>query len=138
MEAKSAYTDKVLVDDAKHGVYRMLRSYKDRNSLGERVEIEFSKCTNPHTKHSMPRMWHKNGWTDSELESWWHIDTFVYRDDAWETCYGGYNPTIKRAQGRKGPQIDFDWVLEATLENLAKLTREIERRAFGKAGDKHA
>lgn len=130
METKRGYEDKVLVDDPKHGVYRMLRAYEGRNGRGERVEVEFMKCTNPHTRHSMPRMWHENGWTDEELETWWHVDTYAYKDDGWPTCHGGYNPTTKKAEGRPGAALDFAWVLPATRENLELIASEFERRAF--------
>lgn len=126
------YTDKVLVDDERSGAYRMQRTYDGCNAKGERLVLEFTKGINPHTKGCLPKLWLKEGFTDHELESWWIVSTYVYQG---KDCYGRYNPTVKHSQGWPSSVLDFDWVLEATQENLEKLAREVERRMFNAEGE---
>ena len=115
-----AYTDSQL------GGKRFLRTYEGTNSKGERIEAEFMVGENPHTAHSLPRLWHENGHTGRELETWWGVRVYCYDENG--VCREKYNPTAKK--GGAGYVLDFGWVLEATPENLRKLSDEIARRAF--------
>lgn len=120
MKKTTAYTDSRW--SGKH----FLRTYEGTNGKGERIEAEFTICENPHTTHSLPRLWHENGYTDRELETWWSVAVYCYDENG--VCRAKYNPTAKK--GGAGYVLDFDWVLEATPENLGKLSDEITRRAF--------
>ena len=56
---------------------------------GERIGVEFTACTNDGSKHSLPNIWHKAGYTPAPLPSYWAVD--VYATDA-AGCWGLYNP----------------------------------------------
>ena len=43
------------------------------------------------------------------------------------SCYGRYGFTKTSEDGLR-PVIDFDWIFEATAENLEKLVKEMLRR----------
>lgn len=96
--------------------------FEDRNQLGEKILVEFSYCENSGSVHSLPNMWYKSGRIDRVLENYWSISTFA--TDKNGMCLGRYNPQHKKFK------IDFEWMLEATEENAAKLLREVEKRAF--------
>lgn len=105
---------------------------EEQTPKGERLVVELCVNENPGgDKSSIPALWHKHGYTPTELSDWWSVQTYVY--DAEGNCYGRYNPTIKREEARS--VIDFDWMLPATEANREKILREIERRAFGEGGE---
>lgn len=91
------------------------------NKLNENILVEVSICENDGSKYALPKLWKKNGWMDHELKTWIHL--MVYVTDPSGLCHGKYNPT------EKAGKINFQWVLEATPENLEKLLTEVERRA---------
>lgn len=93
---------------------------------GERIDVEFTACTNDGSKHSLPNIWHKAGYTHAPLPSYWAVD--VYATDA-AGCWGRYNPTTKLHESGKRLVLDFDWVLPATPANRNKILAEIIRRA---------
>lgn len=93
---------------------------------GERIGVEFTACTNDGSKHSLPNIWHKAGYTPAPLPSYWCVD--VYATDA-AGCWGRYNPTEKRSPTEPLMVLDFDWVLPATPANREKILAEIIRRA---------
>lgn len=103
-----------------------------KNRNGEYIVISASLCINPGGRNSLPYLWHKNGHTAKELHSYWSIDTYVHQDDG--SCVRGYDPTIKKSEFGKRFQLDFDWVLPATAENLGKILSEIIRQ-FRAAGE---
>lgn len=102
--------------------------FKEKNQLGEKILVEFSYCENSGSAHSLPNMWYKNGYIDRVLENYWSISTFVTELNG--MCRGRYNPQEKKSEDGKRLVIDFDWMLEATEENAAKLLKEVEKRAF--------
>lgn len=91
------------------------------NKLNENILVEVSICENDGSKYALPKLWKKNGWMDHELKTWIHL--MVYVTDPSGLCHGKYNPT------EKAGKINFQWMLEATPENLEKLLTEVERRA---------
>lgn len=103
--------------------HRFLITYDQPNSKGEQVAIELMLCSGDDSKHSLPYLWYKNGFTDHILKSYWYIETYVTKADG--SCWGIYNP-----QDVKG-KLDFDWMLDGTEENKEKILREFERRAYG-------
>ena len=104
------------------------RMWADLTPRGERLEATFYAMHNYHSRYDPPHIWAKEGCTARELDTWWKVD--VYATDRDGNCWGRYDPTAKRDPGHKGAVIDFDWIMEATPENLEKISREIERRAF--------
>lgn len=102
--------------------------FKERNQLGEKILVEFSYCENSGSAHSLPNMWYKNGHIDKVLDNYWGINVFATAEN--NLCRGRYNPQEKKSEDGKRLVIDFDWMLEATEENAAKLLKEVEKRAF--------
>lgn len=105
---------------------RTLYELEGTTPRGERIGVEFTACTNDGSKHSLPNIWHKAGYTPAPLPSYWAVD--VYATDA-AGCWGRYNPTEKRHPTEPQMVLDFDWVLPATPANRHKILAEIIRRA---------
>ena len=99
--------------------------YPTRNKKGERLVIEVNCCYNTKTKRSLPVLWFKNGWTDKLILNYWSVRHYVYDKDG--NCYGKYD-FVKLSEDGKSRVIDFDWIFEATTENLEKLVKESLRR----------
>lgn len=93
------------------------------NSKGERVLIDLVKTENGYSDSSLLHVWYKKGYTETELPSCWSMKVYVYTKDG--NCIGKYNPTIIPGQCK----INFEWVLEATMENAQKLIAECQRLA---------
>ena len=109
---------------AKRAERRILITFNDKTSLNETVAVEACRCvTEGNSPASLPHLWKKHGFKNYVMPSCWFIDT--YATDETGLCLGKYNPTHK-----KDHKLNFDWVLEATPENLVKILEEIERRAF--------
>ncbi len=109
--------------------------YETQNVKGETLVVNIQKVSHDLTyKKSLMNLWVKNGWLPKALESFWSIDTYV--TDTEGNCYSRYNPqTIWYQQfDSKGKVIqnrniiNFEWILEATLENYEKIVAEVERR----------
>lgn len=115
-----AYTDEQMAPT------RFFRDFTEKNGKGETLTVEFIVSENCHKSYSLPRLWFKKGWTDHELETYWSVNTYAYSEDG--SCRGLYNPTEKDEGTRH--VIDFEWLFEATPENLEKLTEEIARRFY--------
>ena len=107
---------------------RWFVTFEERNKKGEEIVIEFSRCTNPGGKNSLPYLWKKNGFINRILENWWSVQVYVTDKD--DRCRGAYDPTGKLSDDGKRIVINFEWMLEATEENAKKLFEEIKKRAF--------
>lgn len=105
---------------------RTLYELEGTTTRGEYIAVEFTACTNDGSKHSLPAIWHKAGYTAEVLPSYWAVD--VCATDA-AGCWGRYNPTTKLHESGKRLVLDFDWMLPATNENREKILAEIIRRA---------
>lgn len=92
------------------------------NGKGERICVEVSTSFNPGGKSSMPRQWHKLGYTPTELQTWWSIQ--VYVTDADGICFGKYNPQVTPRKNT----INFKWMKEATPGNLRNILKEVSRQ----------
>lgn len=98
-------------------------TFTERNDIDEKIVVEISKCIteNPNNKKCLPYLWWKSGYTDHILSSYWSINTYIYNDDG--DCIGKYNPQVQ------GNRINFEWMLEATEENLQRILEEVYRHA---------
>lgn len=101
--------------------------FEDQNAKGEKISIEFVRCTDSDYKRSLPKLWKKKGYIDRVLKTYWSID--VMATDKKGT-WGRYNPQVKLSEDDKRQIINFEWMFEATPENKKKLIEEVERLAF--------
>ena len=117
----------------KYGEYTYSYKFEGTNSLGETLEVDIAKCTDPGGKKSLPALWYKAGYASKRLLTWWSVTTYVTSPDG--CCRRDYNPqTIFKEKMHNNriigcqPCINFEWLLEATEENKKKLLNEVERR----------
>jgi len=102
---------------------RWLYKFKDKTKEGETLTVEVSIVTNPKVRNSLTELWHKNKYTSKILDNFWFITVFTENESG---SYRKYNPIIKE----KDNKINFDWILEATEENLNSILNEIIRLAY--------
>jgi len=95
--------------------------FTEPNAKGEKMVLEVFKNKDIDSKNSIPKLWHKKGYTNKVLEEYWSIQTYV--KDTEGNSFGRYNPQNKPNKC----EINFDWILEATDENLQKLINEVYR-----------
>lgn len=101
------------------------RTYTEQVDGGELViEIRTAKA-DPKSKADLMSMWVKRGCLPEFINEYLVVDTYFYDESG--RCWGYYNPTEKR--GGAGRVIDFDWMLEATPENEARVVAECLRMA---------
>lgn len=103
---------------------RMLYEFEDKNAKGEQILVELVSCTRDPGSRSLPILWKKKGLIDRVLDTWVGVNTYVTSEDG--TCRGAYNPQ----ESGIGHKINFDWMLEDTPENRARIIAEICREAF--------
>lgn len=96
--------------------------FNDKNSKGERIEVEFTKIENDYKGHLI-NLWYKEGFIKEKLENYWHVEVYVYDEKG--NCYGKYNP-----QFSSGTKINFEWILKATKENKKRILNEIIKRTY--------
>lgn len=104
---------------------RWVYKFTEINKKGETLLIEICKCNNLGGNNSLPHLWHKKGYINRELETYWSIDSCI--TDTEGNCWGAYNPQVKLSEDEKRHVINFDWMFEATDENLQKLIDEVFR-----------
>lgn len=97
--------------------------FNDRNSKGERIEVEFTKVENDYKGHFI-NLWYKKGFIKEPLENYWNVMVYAYDKEG--NCYGRYNPQVLP----HGTKINFDWILEATEENKKRILHEIIKRTY--------
>lgn len=103
---------------------RIRYRFEEKNAKGEEILVELISCTRDPGSRSLPIFWKKHGLIDRVLDSWVGVNTYVTSEDG--TCRGTYNPQ----ESGIGHKINFDWMLEDTQENRARIIAEICRRAF--------
>lgn len=59
---------------------------QETNAKKETMVIELYECTNPGGKNSLPHLWYKEGWTETELETYLSMNTYV--TDSEGNCRG--------------------------------------------------
>lgn len=96
--------------------------FNDKNSKGERIEIEFTKIENDYKRHLI-NLWYKEGFIKEKLENYWNVEVYVYDEKG--NCYGKYNPQIS-----SGTKINFEWIIDATEENKKRILHEIIKRTY--------
>ena len=99
-------------------------TFEDQTPKGERLVVDLVKCENPGGTRSLPKLWKAAGLIDRVLDTWVGVNVYVTSEDG--TCRGDYNPQ----ESGIGHKINFDWMLEDTPENRARIIAEICRRAF--------
>lgn len=113
---------------------RWFYKFTETNKKGEKIVIELSLCKDDaNYKNSLPKLWNKNGYIDRVLSTYWSIE--VYVTDTEGSCWGKYNPQIKRSEDGKRNVINFEWMFEATEENKQKLINEVYRLASTSTGE---
>lgn len=126
---KNNYTVKQLVPTV------LWFTFNEKNKKGEELTIELTLCTDSDSKNSLPKLWHKNGYIDRVLDTYWAVSTCV--KDSEGRSWGKYNPQTKLSEDGGRMVINFDWMMEATEENKEKLIDEVYR-IFSEATGKSA
>ncbi len=90
-------------------------------NVGDRFAIEVTICEHDRkNKNDLANLWVRNGYLTEFLPTTAHIST--YYTDIEGRCTGAYN-----IQHTRAGKIDFEWMFEATPENINKLLRECIR-----------
>lgn len=103
--------------------FRKAVRFNKPNSKGETLYVEIQRCEG-HGPRSLPHLWFKNGFTDKEINKYLICSNEVF-NKAGEFYRRGYNP-----QSSENHQINFEWLLEDTDENVQKLIDEVARRFY--------
>lgn len=75
------------------------------------IEVYFCEANG---RNSLPELWCKNGYMDKVVSKYMCIETYCTDKDG--LCTGSYNPQTIGIN-----KINFDYMLESTVENLNKL-----------------
>lgn len=102
-------------------------TFESPNSKGERLIVDISGCDHDkRRRNDLMNVWKRAGYVSEFMPSHITVDTYVY--NRLGDCCMRYNPTIK--PGGAGYVLDFDWLLEDTEENRARLLDECARRFY--------
>ena len=93
----------------------------DSNAKGETMLLKISHCES-YGKNSLPYMWHRDGYTDREINKYLTCRTYVETQN--EPMMEKYNPQLTNLK------INFEWLLEDTEENRQSLIDEVARRFY--------
>lgn len=103
---------------------RVRYKFTEKTKKGETLIFDLIRCTNPGGARSLPERWKAAGYIDRVLQSWIGVDTFA--TDSAGNCRRAYDPTVDET----GKHINFEWMIEDTPANRARMIAEICRRAF--------
>jgi len=107
------------------GTTRTQYNFNKPTKLGGKLSIDVTLCEPNKSKSSLPNLWKKHGYMDRVLENYYVVEVFAYDDQG--QCFHRFNPQLMPDHRR----INFDWMAEATPDNLGKLLLEILRLAYG-------
>lgn len=101
--------------------------YEELTRNGEHLEVMFTKC-------EVSSLWKREHVVPAGMDYWWSVECFFTKNGK---CYKAYNPTIivsgsmdERGTMHYQPQLNCDWVLDATESNLYKILDDIESVCF--------
>jgi len=101
--------------------------FVEKNNKGESLLLFLNKCENYDISNSLPKLWYKHGYINRVLQSYWHIEVYVHNGEI-EYYNNRYNPQLKSDESGENYIINFDWLFEATEENMKKLIDEVYNR----------
>ena len=113
------------VDETRAPGRRVLRVYEGLTPEGEAVVAEFCVSEARGAHHSIMGRWVDAGCLPAPLKTWWSVSVQATKPNG--DCKARYNPTERR--GGAGYVIAFEWLLEATPENMERISDEIVRRS---------
>ena len=97
----------------------MRKEFKFVNNKNEEILIWATKTEHDRNfRNGLMNLWVKHGYLKKFISSTWHLELFVRDNEG--NCWNKYNPQIIPGQHK----INFNWMLEATEENLIKLINE--------------
>lgn len=112
----------------KMGSIRTRYTFNGLTPRGETVCVDMTACRPDNSyKNSLPNIWHRYGWTETVLNSYWIADVYVTTPDG--RCIRKYDPTATFDQKKHMAIINFEWMLTTTIDNGIKILDEICRRA---------
>ena len=98
------------------------------NKKGETMVFEITEIhPNNKSKSALPVLWLKHGYTDKLLHNYFCINTYVTDSSG---CWGRYNPQVKPSEDNKRHVINFDFMLEISIDNKDILITETLKRFF--------
>lgn len=100
--------------------------FNEKNKKGESLLVYINKYENHDIPNSLPFLWHKLGYINRVLQSYWRVEVYVHNGEI-EYFNCAYNPKLKYYYDGNY-HINFDWLLEATEENMKKLIDEVYNR----------
>lgn len=95
--------------------------FTDSNAKGESMIVMISHCES-YGKNSLPYIWHRDGYTDREINKYLICRTCVEKIDS--PALEKYNPQLTNLK------INFEWLLEDTEENRQALIDEVARHFY--------
>lgn len=102
-------------------------TFGNPNRKGERLIVDISGCNHDkRRRNDLMNIWKRAGYVSEFMPSHITVDAYVYNRLC--DCYARYNPTVK--PGGAGYVVNFDWMLEDTEENRARLLDECARRFY--------
>ena len=95
--------------------------------VGDNFTIIASRCAHDlNSKRDLMNIWKKHGYISKVLPSYISIRTYYYNEKG---CWGLYNVTEKLSADGKRQEINFNYLKEATPENILELVAECIRLA---------
>lgn len=89
----------------------------------ERIVVEFTPCEIYYDKWGLGSLWKKRSDFDATLTKYWGVNIYFYAVNG--QCWSAFNPTVYHMPGRD--VIRFEWMLDATEDNITVLLDEIQR-----------